>query len=216
VRTGDTILGWNGERFPYFDALTYDPLTFPTQHAGQTITIDVQRADGSIVHLTAHLRTQAEMTAGKLPALGIRAGARLVGPNVARSPLDALAVGTRRTVEAATLILGALGDLATNLTHPTVSGPIGIVQTVGEVRTEAPPIFLVYLIGLLSANLGIINALPIPPMDGGRVAVAVIKGLSRGRLSVRVEQLTYMVGFALLIAFIVWVSYFDLQRGPGG
>ncbi len=69
----------------------------------------------------------------------------------------------------------AVGGLLGNLSSPQVAGPIGIVGIVGQVRTENPPIFLVYLIALLSANLAVINALPIPPMDGGRVLVGVIK-----------------------------------------
>ena len=50
-----------------------------------------------------------------------------------------------------------------------------MVDTVGAVRTELPPVFLLWLIGLLSANLAVVNALPFPPMDGGRVAMALVK-----------------------------------------
>ena len=86
----------------------------------------------------------------------------------------------------------------------------------GQVRTENPPIFLVYLIALLSANLAVINTLPIPPMDGGRVLVGIIKRIVGTRLSTRAEAATYLVGFGLLIAFILWISYFDITRPGGG
>ena len=53
-------------------------------------------------------------------------------------------------------------------------------------------------------------------MDGGRVLVGVIKRVVGPRLSMRAEAATYMVGFGLLIAFILWISYFDITRPGGG
>jgi regulator of sigma E protease len=117
---------------------------------------------------------------------------------------------------AAATVVTAVGGLLGNLGSPQVAGPIGIVGIVGQVRTQNPPIFLVYLIALLSANLAVINTLPIPPMDGGRVLVGVIKRIVGTRLSTRAEAATYLVGFGLLIAFILWISYFDITRPGGG
>ena len=73
-----------------------------------------------------------------------------------------------------------------------------------------------YLAGILSANLAIVNILPFPPLDGGRMLVLVIKRLAGSRLSMRVERLTYVVGFAMLMAFLVWVTGFDIARGLAG
>jgi regulator of sigma E protease len=109
-----------------------------------------------------------------------------------------------------------VGGLLGGLGRPQVAGRIGMVGIVGRGRTEKPPIFLVYLIALLSANLAVINALPIPPMDGGRVLVGVIKRVVGARLSLQAERATYLVGFGLLIVFIIWISFFDLQRLGGG
>ena len=138
------------------------------------------------------------------------------GPTIVHDPLTAISLGAQRTVMAAATVVNAVGGLLGNLGSPQVAGPIGIVGIVGQVRTENPPIFLVYLIALLSANLAVINALPIPPMDGGRVLVGVIKRVVGPRLSMRAEAATYMVGFGLLIAFILWISYFDITRPGGG
>ncbi|HEX5451275.1 MAG TPA: M50 family metallopeptidase [Candidatus Limnocylindrales bacterium] len=215
VRSGDVIVGYDGQRFAYFDALQNDPLEYPGEHAGQRIVLDVRHADGNVEHIPVQLRGP-EAAANGQPTLGIVARSRGIGDALQRNPVDAAATGLRRTVQASGLILGALRDLVTNITQPQVSGPIGIVSAVGTVRSEAPPIFLVYLVGLLSANLAIVNILPFPPLDGGRIVMGWIKAVVHGRLSVDAERATYLVGFALLLAFIVYISFFDLQRLGGG
>jgi regulator of sigma E protease len=215
VRTGDTILGFNGQKFAYFDALQNDPLAYPSKHLGQRIEVTVQHADGSISNVTIQLRSAAEVTP-TTPALGVAALTRGIGPYITRNPIDAVVTGLRRTWDATTLIINALGNLIPNLSNPQVEGPIGIVSTVGTVRTQAPPVFLIYLVGLLSANLAIINALPFPPLDGGRIVMGWIKAAARGRLSAHAEQATYLVGFGLLFAFIIYISFFDLTRLGGG
>jgi regulator of sigma E protease len=70
--------------------------------------------------------------------------------------------------------------------------------------------------GILSANLAVVNILPFPPLDGGRMLMITLKRLFGRRISVRAEQLTYLVGFVFLFAFIIWVSGFDLVRTLGG
>lgn len=215
VRPADTILGFDGRAFAYFDAREDDPLAYPSQHIGQRIVVDVEHPDGTVSHVSVQLRDAAAVAAGE-PALGVAALVRDVGPNVSRSPLDAVATGTRRTWEAVTLVAGALRDLVAHPTSPQVGGPVSIVSTVGTVRSEAPPVFLLYLVGLLSANLAVVNVLPFPPLDGGRMVMGWIKAAARGRLSVHAEQATYLIGFGLLFVFIIYISFFDLQRLGGG
>jgi regulator of sigma E protease len=99
-----------------------------------------------------------------------------------------------------------------NITNPQVSGPVGIVDAIGQVRSELPPVFLLWFIGLLSANLAVVNALPFPPLDGGRVAVSLIQALTGGRISAAAERLAYLTGFILLMLLLVWITYFDIQR----
>jgi regulator of sigma E protease len=147
--------------------------------------------------------------------LGIRTSTG-IGENLQRDPLAAVGVGWTRTVDASLLILSTLRDLFGELDNPQVSGPIGIVGAVGTVRTELPPNFLLYLVALLSANLAVVNALPFPPLDGGRVAIGLLRSIFGRRISIRAERATYLVGFVLLMAFLVWISYFDIQRLPGG
>ena len=95
---------------------------------------------------------------------------------------------------------------------PGVTGPIGIAQVTGEVaKAGISPIF--ELTALISISLGIVNILPIPALDGGRLTFVAIEWIRRGkRVSPQREGLVHLIGFALLITFIVFVSYFDVVR----
>ena len=214
---GDVITKVDGRSFPYFENVA--PTTYMRERAGQQVTITVERSSGETVELPVTLRGPEDVAAGK-GALGI--GARYVlGDTVPRSPLDAVRIGAQRTLEACALVLGALGDLVTSIVSnpgqaPPVAGPIGIAQAVGTVRSQAPPVVLFWLIAVISANLAVVNLLPFPPLDGGRIAFALIQAVTRNRISVRLERATYFIGFILVMAFILWVSYFDIVRGGIG
>ena len=129
--------------------------------------------------------------------------------------MDAIVVGFQRTIDASTLIIRGLGDLVANIGNPQVAGPIGMVSLVGGTR-ELPPVFMIWLIALLSANLAVINILPFPPMDGGRMAMAIAQKVSGGRISVTLERTIYFTGFMALMGLLVWISIFDIRRLSGG
>ena len=94
-----------------------------------------------------------------------------------------------------------------------VSGPIGIAQVTGEVVKEAGWKSLIDLAALLSINLAILNILPLPMLDGGRMAFVVVEVLRRGRrIAPAKEALVHFVGFAALLILVVVLSYFDVAR----
>ena len=73
-----------------------------------------------------------------------------------------------------------------------------------------------YVAGILSANLAVVNILPFPPLDGGRMLVIVLKRVFGARISLQAERLTYLVGFVFLFVFLIWITGFDIVRGLGG
>jgi regulator of sigma E protease len=209
---GDTILAVDGQTFAWFadpTGKTGTPLVYLREHAGQAVTLTVRHASGAVEQIPVTLRdAEAAVTQG---ALGVKAPTLAVGETVQRTILESIRIGLQRTVEACGLILVAVRDLFADIANPQVSGPLGILNAVGIVR-ELPPVYFVYLIALLSANLAVVNALPLPPMDGGRVAVSLVKAVSGERISVRAERMTYAVGFVLLMAFLVYITIFDIAR----
>ncbi len=206
--SGDAITAIDGRLFMAFSstAAVDAPLAYLKSRAGQQVTLTIRDANGSVRDAVVTLRDPA--AAAKNGALGIT-GAQLGYAYVHNDPITAVRLGATRTVDAALLIVRGIGDFITNLGNPPISGPVGIVNTVGVVRTELPPVFLIWLIGLLSANLAVVNALPFPPLDGGRVAVAIIQRLAGNRVSVNAERLAYLTGFVLLMALLAYLTLFD-------
>jgi regulator of sigma E protease len=211
--SGDLIVGVDGQRFTVFDSEGPAISTYLRAHAGQTVDLTVQHADGTEATIRATLRPADQ--AATNGALGVSLTYENTG-TIQHDPIEAVGIGARRMVDASTLILRTLGSLASNITNPPVSGPIGIVTTVDAVRTQLPPVFMLWLIGVLSANLAVVNLLPFPPLDGGRIFISLLQSATRNRLSPSFERAVYLVGFLALMAFLVWISYFDIQRLGSG
>ena len=213
--SGDRILAVDGRTFAWFD-LPNGPVgitEYTRARPSTTVTLTVQRNDGTVVDLQATTRSAEDIAANK-GALGF-VPQPVPGPTIKRDFLEAIGIGAKRTVDAATLIVRALGDFVNNLANPPISGPVGIVNAIGIVRSSAPPVFMIYFIALLSANLAVVNVLPLPPLDGGRVAVSLVQAAVGNRVSVAVERFVYFAGFVFLMALLAWVTLFDtgiLQR----
>ena len=96
---------------------------------------------------------------------------------------------------------------------PDLAGPVGIAQVTGEVVDESGWESLLQLAALLSINLGIINLLPLPMLDGGRIAFVLLEVARRGkRIAPEKEAIVHLVGLALIITLAVVVTYFDIAR----
>ena len=117
-----------------------------------------------------------------------------------------------RMWEVLSLTWTALSQWAAGGPDPGLAGPIGIAQVTGEVaRAGAMPFF--QLTAIISMSLGILNILPIPALDGGRLLFVIIELARRGkRISPRKEGIAHLIGFGVLLALIVVISFFDVTR----
>jgi regulator of sigma E protease len=96
---------------------------------------------------------------------------------------------------------------------PELSGPIGIAQITGEVTREGGLRGWLVLAILFSINLAILNILPIPMLDGGRLVFVILEWLRRGkRVPPEKEGLVHLIGFVMLIGLIILISAKDIQR----
>jgi regulator of sigma E protease len=222
IAPGDEILTLDGQAY---DLYSEGILAGIRDHVGETVTLGIRRPDGTSTEVSVTLRSAAQID-DHHGALGIVASPGQPFEAVpleryASRPLgDAVGIGVRELGRWGGLIVAGLGDLvqsvASNPTAPPpVSGPIGIAAVIGDVFFTAGPIQVLYLAGILSINLAVVNILPFPPLDGGRMLVISLKRFLGRRVSMRAEQLTYVVGFVFLIAFIVWISGFDIARLGG-
>jgi regulator of sigma E protease len=231
LQRGDTIVSLNGQ---YYDAYGGTSLVEDIrEHAGMQVTLGVRHPDGRLAQVPVTLRPADKVDAehGALgicsdtpcPAVGAEPGPNVIwtavitGHYFSRDPVSALAVAGDRTGAAFGLILRGLGDLANSvLSNPTeappVQGPVGIAIGVGEVFWKSGAIDTLFLAGLLSANLALVNILPLPPLDGGRMFVILVKSVAGRRVSIQAERLTYLVGAGVILALLLWITYFDIAR----
>jgi regulator of sigma E protease len=144
--------------------------------------------------------------------IGVRMGDAI--KTIKPGPLQAVSMSLQRNYESSTLILRTVWGLLTRETSPKqLMGPVAIAQLSGEYgRAGFIPILM--LIASISLNLGLINLLPIPVLDGGHIFIMAIEGVARRDFSMRVKEKMLLAGFVILMMLMVTVIYNDLTRVP--
>ena len=128
------------------------------------------------------------------------------------TPVEAVVMSVERNIELAGMILNTLKDLVTGEASPKqLMGPVGIAQLSGE-SAQAGWIALLGLMASISLNLGLLNLMPIPVLDGGHIFIMAIETISRRDFSLQVKEKMLFVGFVLLMTLMVTVIYNDLTR----
>ena len=128
------------------------------------------------------------------------------------TPIEAVGMSVQRNVEMAGMILGTLKDLFTGEASPKqLMGPVGIAQLSGE-AAKIDLVAVLALMASLSLNLGLLNLMPIPVLDGGHIFIMAIETISRRDFSLQVKEKMLFVGFVLLMTLMVTVIYNDLTR----
>ncbi|HTD20504.1 MAG TPA: site-2 protease family protein, partial [Ktedonobacteraceae bacterium] len=114
-----------------------------------------------------------------------------------------------------TAFLHAIGQMITGAIPVQLAGPVGIVNITGQVASSVPsegwwP--LLSLTAVLSLNLAIINILPFPALDGGRIVLVLVEVLRGGkRLKPEVEGIINFIGMAILLTLMVVITFFDVR-----
>ena len=134
-------------------------------------------------------------------------------------PWEAIPKGASSVVDTMVLTYNEIrvriggGGGASTEDQPAFTGPVGIADTTGDLIEEAGWRPLIEFAALLSLNLAIFNALPIPMLDGGRMFFVFLEILRGGRrISPEKEGLVHFTGFALMMAGVLIVTYFDIAR----
>jgi regulator of sigma E protease len=147
------------------------------------------------------------------PAVGV---ALALIDTVTYSVGDAIGEGFRRTYEGLGAITVGLGSLLrdavvgkADLTQ--VAGPVGLVGLVGEASSFGFTSLLMFT-AFISLNLAVINLLPFPALDGGRLVFVILEGVTRRTIPARVTQILNTVGFGLLILLMLVVTFHDISK----
>jgi regulator of sigma E protease len=147
-------------------------------------------------------------------------GAALIGVSISEyevrridpSAIEAIQLSVKQNWENTILIGRTLGGLVTRDTPVRqLMGPVGIAQLSGS-AAEIGWVALLNLMAMISLNLGLLNLMPVPVLDGGHIAILAVEGLSRRDLSVRVKERILVAGAALMVLLMVTVIYNDIAR----
>ena len=201
IRPRDVITAVNDEPItrdnPFVETINANAdvaLMLTVVRGGQTLKIEV----------TPALRGNVGLIGVELSPFEVR--------TIEPGPLQAIQMSFEKNYAWSGLIFQTLGGLLTSETSPKqLVGPLGIAQLSGG-AAQIGLVALFTLMAMISLNLGILNLLPIPVLDGGHIFIMALEGLSRRDFSVRIKEKIQLAGFVVLLMLMVTVIYNDLTR----
>ena len=203
LQVNDTIVRINGMRI-----LTDTDLSYKLQYTNENdFTVDVRR-NGEIVTLE-HVRFEDTATNGRLD-FWVYGQKTTVGNVLAYAAKDTVSIARMTWVGLLDLIRGNVG-------FHDMSGPVGIVNAIGEAATIGETLrehvmSLLALSTLVTINLGFCNLLPLPALDGGRLVFLIIEAIRRKPVKPEHEGMVHLVGMALLMLLMLAVTYNDIAK----
>jgi len=223
IQSGDSIVSIDGRSYARPSVLEFSntDATQPLRqdllsHAGQAVHLVIADSAGNQRSVTVTLRVP---TANE-GALGVVMTTTLATTSGDPASAAGLAVGA--TGRAMNLILGAVGDIGRQLvTNPAqapagVQGPVGIASDIGHVVSQPNALMVMLLFAaVISANLALVNVLPFPVLDGGKMVIMIVKRIFGARGVSAFEAFAYVASFGLLMAFMGWITFFDILRVSG-
>jgi regulator of sigma E protease len=224
LKAGDVILTIQGDDVEN----TQDAGRVIRLNQGKLLDFEIQRPDssGGSVLLTAKAQSRWDPPDGQGPT-GIQIRDKVTGAAICQgtsppeqcytkehhSLINSIRKGFTSTYESLILARNQVYAMFKGGSGPSVAGPVGIAQATGEVVKEDGWVTLLQLAALLSLNLGIINILPLPMLDGGRIFFVLIEIARRGkRIAPEKEAIVHLVGLALIITMAIAVTYVDVAR----
>lgn len=198
IRPGDEILEVNGEKVNFF--VEARNLIMQSE---DTVELVVRRENQKV-----YASIPVQLSEDGYPIIGIEA-------KVTKNPLTAIHYGTVATVDMGKSMIGFIGQLFTGKSSVNeLTGPVGIVSAIGQ-QAQYGFIYVANLAALISLNLGIMNMLPLPALDGGRLLFIVINGITGKAVSEEMEGKIHFVGLMLLFALMAYVLFQDVGRLMG-
>ncbi|MBI2845754.1 MAG: RIP metalloprotease RseP [Chloroflexi bacterium] len=209
LQPGDTILALNGQEIED----SQDLVDLTEDKLGQEVVLTVRRGEET---LDLALTPRPNPPPGEGP-MGIAVETVVISTKLESHPIwEAIPLGVERTLRALWVIIRGIILMVQGLIAPELAGPIGIAQITGEVAQMGLP-FLIQFTAFLSVNLALLNLLPFPGLDGGRLAFVLVEILRGGkRMDPQREGLIHFIGIAILLGLVIIVSYFDILRVTSG
>jgi regulator of sigma E protease len=200
LRPGDELLTVAGERVVFAQHVS----EAISKNAGRPVDLRIRR-DG--VEQTITVTPEQRGDIGMI-GITLANATRTFQPGV----MEAASLSVERNIEFSGLILKTVWGLIAGETSPRqLMGPVGIAQLSGE-SAQLGWVALFALMATISLNLGLLNLMPIPVLDGGHILIIGLEAVARRDFSMQVKEKLFLGGFALLMLLMVTVIYNDLTR----
>ena len=213
LKTGDLVLSVNGESMGSFAAFSNSVKS----SQGATLDLVISR-DGSFLNLsvTPELVPLQNGLPGDQYLVGVLAqGTSLAGSwsrDQELNPLASIPRAVDMTVERTVVMIRGVGKLLTGeVSSKQIAGPIGIAQIAGNALAHGWETYLNVMV-LISINLGVLNLLPIPILDGGQALIFSVEGIRRAPLSMRMREIIQQIGLTFLVMLMGLAFWNDLSR----
>jgi regulator of sigma E protease len=205
LEIGDEITAVEGRRVNDFSTLR----GFIFENPERTLLLTVDR-DGRRVNLNITPDTVDDrclmVSYGRLGVVSVQGELRSMGP------VDALLTASVDSFTMSLAMLRGIGRLASgNANRGEIGGPVKIAEISGRVASQGVISFALF-VAIISINLGLINLLPVPSLDGGHLMFFGLEGIMGRPLSPRVQEMIMRVGMALLLTLILIVTFFDITN----
>jgi regulator of sigma E protease len=215
LEAGDLIVAVDGEPLGSFGAL----VDAVRSSDGRELRIDYARNGETRRVAVAPRRQEAENALGVPETrwlIGIQSKVAVLPgasrPDLERNPLVAVPRAVGMTAEAtANVVLGFKKLITGEVARNNISGPIGIAVIAHNALQAGWEVYLGMLV-MISINLGILNLLPIPVLDGGQATLFLVEGIKRGPLSLRTKELFQTVGVMALLLLMGFAFWNDISR----
>ncbi|MCM3237689.1 RIP metalloprotease RseP [Heyndrickxia oleronia] len=199
LHTGDTVISIDGSEISSWE----DIVDVIQKHPGEELMFTIERNNQTKdIAVTPKAEKEGEKEVGRIGVLN----------PVEKSPLKVATYGIQQTYQWTIEIFRMLGKLVTGqFSIDMLSGPVGIYKST-EVVAKSGVLYLMKWGALLSINLGIMNLLPIPALDGGRLLFFGVEALRGKPIDRQKEGMVHFIGFALLMLLMIIVTWNDIQR----
>jgi regulator of sigma E protease len=207
-QAGDRVAGIEGQPIYTWSQMT----TQVKEHPQKPLRVEVLR-NGQRVPLTVTPSAEKVTVNGQTIEVG-KIGISGPGRSLMRSsnPLEAIYHGLEATwgwTELTTI--GLYKMIVGDISSKNIGGPLTIANISGEAASQGAS-SVVFLIAILSINLGVLNLLPIPILDGGHLLFFLIEGILRKPLGERQRELAQQAGLVLLVGVMIFAFWNDLER----
>ena len=202
LKQGDLILSVNDKKISNQDMLILELQV----SAGKNLELEVKHDDGSIENITLIPKEE------KVDDTVSYKYGFYIDSSVSHNFLDIITYGFKKTWSLITQMIYIIFYLITGrLSIDALSGPVGIFNVVSE-SVKAGFINIVYLIGLLCVNVGVINLIPLPAFDGGRILFMIIEKIKGSPVNPKIENIIHAIGLILLMILMIVITWNDIVK----